>query len=65
MKLFAENLVELPNNTLSKFKKLKEGDDIQSGDHIHIFESIYAVVGKGSILLKKKVNDSSIILRKI
>ena len=58
------NLEEILESDVSKYKKLKEGEDIKPGNYIHIFDEIYAYVGKGNIVCKQKVNKTSIILRK-
>ena len=64
MRKFAENLVEIKESNLSNYKKLKEGEDIKSGDCLHIDEETYAEIGKGNIVCKQKVNKHNIILRK-
>lgn len=64
MRKFAENLVDIKESNLSNYKKLKEGDEIKSGDYLHIDEDTYAEIGKGNIVCKQKVTKHSIILRK-
>ena len=64
MRKFAENLVDIKESNISNFKKLKEGDDIKSGDYLHIDEDTYAEIGKGSIVCKQKVSKNITILRK-
>jgi len=58
------NLEEISESNVSKYKKLKEGEDIKQCDYIHIFDEIYAEIGKGSLLTKQKVNKINTILRK-
>jgi len=58
------NLEEISESNISKYKKLKEGEDIKPGDYIQIFDEIYAEIGKGNILCKQKVIKNNIILRK-
>ncbi len=58
------NLEEISDSDISKYKKLKEGDDIKVGDYIHVFDEIYAELGKGNILSKQKANKNITILRK-
>lgn len=58
------NLEEISESDVSKYKKLKEGEDIKSGDYIHIFDETYAEIGKGSLLTKQKVTKISTVLRK-
>ena len=64
MRKFAENLVDIKDSNLSNFKKLKDGDDIKSGDYLHIDEETYAEIGKGNIICKHKVGKNIIVLRK-
>ena len=64
MRKFAENLVDIKESTLSNYKKLKEGEDIKSGDYLHIDEETYAEIGKGSIICKQKIGKNITILRK-
>lgn len=64
MRKFAENLVDIKEPNISNFKKLKEGDDIKSGDYLHIDEQTYAEIGKGNIICKQKVSKNITILRK-
>lgn len=64
MRKFAENLVDIKDSNISNFKKLKEGDDIKSGDYLHIDEDTYAEIGKGNIVCKHKVSKNITILRK-
>jgi hypothetical protein len=64
MRKFAENLVDIKDSNLSNFKKLKDGDDIKSGDYLHIDEQTYAEISKGSIICKQKVSKNITILRK-
>ncbi len=64
MRKFAENLVDIKESTLSNYKKLKEGEDIKSGDYLHIDEETYAEIGKGNIVCKHKVSKNITILRK-
>lgn len=64
MRKFAENLVDIKDSNLSNYKKLKEGEDIKSGDYLHIDEETYAEIGKGNIICKHKVNKNITILRK-
>jgi len=58
------NLEEILESDISKYKKLKEGDDIKSGDCVYIFNEIYAVVSKGNLLCKQKATKHVTILRK-
>lgn len=58
------NLEDISESDVSKYKKLKEGDDIKVGDYIHIFDESYAEIGKGCLLTKQKVNKTGVILRK-
>jgi len=58
------NLEEILESDVSKYKKLKEDEDIKSGDYINIFDEIYAVVSKGNLLCKQKVRKHVTILRK-
>ena len=64
MRKFAENLVDIKESNVSNFKKLKEGEDIKSGDYLHIDEETYAEIGKGNIICKHKVSKNITILRK-
>ena len=64
MKLFAENLIKIDESDTKNYIKLKETSDIKVGDYVHIFDDIYAQVGKGNLLLKEKVNKYNTILRK-
>ena len=64
MRKFAENLVDIKESTLSNYKKLKEGEDIKSGDYLHIDEETYAEIGKGNIICKHKVSKNITVLRK-
>ena len=64
MRKFAENLVEIKESNLSNYKKLKDGEDIKSGDYLHIDEDTYAEIGKGNIVCKQKVSKNITILRK-
>lgn len=58
------NLEKILESDLSKYKKLKEDDDIKPGDYVYIFNELYAVVGKGNLLCKQKVTKHVTILRK-
>jgi hypothetical protein len=64
MRKFADNLVDIKESNIVNFKKLKEGDDIKSGDYLHIDEDTYAEIGKGNIICKHKVSKNITILRK-
>jgi hypothetical protein len=64
MRKFAENLVDIKESNVSNYKKLKEGDEIKSGDYLHIYEDTYAEIGKGNIICKQKVSKNITILRK-
>jgi hypothetical protein len=64
MRKFAENLVDIKESNVSNYKKLKEGEDIKSGDYLHIYEDTYAEIGKGNIICKQKVSKNITILRK-
>ena len=64
MRKFAENLVDIKDSNISNFKKLKEGDDIKSGDYLHIDEDTYAEIGKGNVICKHKVSKNITVLRK-
>lgn len=64
MRKFAENLVDIKESNVSNYKKLKEGEDIKSGDYLHIDEDMYAEIGKGNIICKQKVSKNITILRK-
>lgn len=64
MRKFADNLVDIKESNVSNYKKLKEGDDIKSGDYLHIDEDMYAEIGKGNIVCKQKVSKNITILRK-
>jgi len=64
MKLFAENLIKIDESDTKNYTKLKETSDIKVGDCVHIYDDIYAQVGKGNLLLKEKVNKYNTILRK-
>ena len=63
MKLFAENLIKISDSDVKKYIKLKEGDGIKSGDFLHIFDDIYAEIGKGNLLTKEKLNKHNTVLR--
>lgn len=64
MRKFADNLVDIKESNVSNYKKLKEGEDIKSGDYLHIDEDTYAEIGKGNIVCKQKVSKNITILRK-
>lgn len=64
MRKFAENLVDITESNKSKYTKLKEGEDIKSGDYLHIDEETYAEIGKGNIICKHKVSKNITVLRK-
>ncbi len=49
---------------VKNYTKLKETSDIKAGDYVLIFDDIYAQIGKGNLLVKKKVNKYNTILRK-
>ena len=64
MKLFAENLVKINESDTKNYTKLKETSDIKPGDYLHIYDDIYAQIGKGNLLVKEKVNKYNTFLRK-
>ena len=64
MRKFAENLVDIKESNLSNYKKLKDGEDIKSGDYLHIDEDTYAEIGKGNIVCNQKVSKNITRLRK-
>lgn len=64
MKKTADNLVDINESNLSKYKKLKDGEDIRSGDLVHIYDETYAELSNGHLLTKEKVNKHNTILRK-
>lgn len=63
MKSNAVNLITISESDLSKYRKLKEGDEVKSGDLVHMYDDKYATIGKYNILLKYAVNKYNIILR--
>ncbi len=64
MRKSENNLISITDANLSKYKKVKEGDDIKSGDCVHISDDLYAEIGKGNRLCRETVNKYNIILRK-
>lgn len=64
MKLFADNLIKIEEAEIKKYTKLKEGENLKKGDYVHIFDDIYAEIGKGNILAKEKLNKYNAVLRK-
>lgn len=60
----AKNIIRIEDKDLKKYTKAKEGDKFLAGDLIHLLECDYVEVGEGSILLKQKINEYNIVLRK-
>lgn len=63
MKKIEDNLVDIPTSNLSKYTKLKEGDEIKSGDFVHLYDNTYAELSKGHKLTRDKLNKHNIVLR--
>lgn len=59
-----DNLEVITETDMSKFKKLKEGEEIKSGDYLYIFDNIYAHIGKGNRITKEKVSKFDTVIRK-
>ena len=65
MKKLADNLIEIPEKNMGNYKKLKEGDDIKSGDYVNIFDETYAEIGKGNIITKCDKSLENIYMQNI
>lgn len=59
----AANIVDIEDDSLKKYIKLKEGDKIQGGDFVHLYDTSYAKLSKDSLVCENPVNKYNIILR--
>lgn len=60
----ADNVIEIEENDIKKYNKLKEGTKIEIGDYVHVYDNFYAKLSKGSLVCKQVVNKYNTILRK-
>lgn len=60
----AKNIIQINEKERKKYTKVKEGDKFLAGDLIHLLDFDYVEVGEGSLLLKQKINEHNIVLRK-
>lgn len=58
------NMVKISQQQESKYKILKEGQDFQVGDLIHLVDDQYVKLNKDNQLLKTKVTKYNKVLRK-
>jgi hypothetical protein len=58
------NIVKIPEKNLNKYSILKEGENFEEGDYVHLLDDEYVKIEKNNILLKQKVNKYNKVLRK-
>lgn len=58
------NIVAISEKEEKKYYQLKEKDNMQAGDLVHIVNDKYAKINEDCILAKRKVSGDSKILRK-
>lgn len=58
------NIVKISEKNLNKYSILKEGENFEEGDCVHLLEDEYVKIGKNNILLKQKINKYNKVLRK-
>lgn len=58
------NIVELSEKDISKFKKVKDGENFLDGDLLFIIDNRYAQISGGSPLSNKKISKDNIVYRK-
>lgn len=60
----AINIIKIKEKDLKNYKQVKSGESFQVNDFVHIIDEEYAQISSSSILLKKKIDNSTIVLRK-
>ena len=58
------NIVIVSEKEEKKYYRLKEKENMQVGDLVHIVNDKYALINEGCTLAKKKASENDIILRK-
>jgi hypothetical protein len=58
------NIIVVSEKEEKKYHRLKEKENIQVGDLVHIVNDKYALINEGCILAKKKASENDKILRK-
>lgn len=59
------NMTKISPKEEKNYKLLKEGQDFQIGDLIHLVDDEYAKINKDNQLLKSKVTKYNKVLRKV
>ena len=59
------NMVKISPKEEQNYKLLKEGQDFQIGDFVHLVDNEYAKLNEHNRLLKEKVNKYNKVLRKV
>ncbi len=57
------NIVKISEKNLNKYSILKEGENFEEGDDVHLLDDEYVKIEKNNIL-KQKVNKYNKVLRK-
>jgi len=59
------NMTKISSKEENNYKLLKEGQDFQIGDLIHLVDDEYVKLNEHNRLLKEKVNKYNKVLRKV
>jgi len=59
------NMIKLSASQEKNYKIVKEGQDFQIGDLIHLVDDEYVKINKDNQLLKSKVSKYNKVLRKV